>query len=393
MNLPKLILAILFFGVTLVPTQARASSQICDAKTFGAKGDGITLDTKAIQSAIDACAVGGGIVSLHDGTFKSGMITLKSNIEFRIEATAKLKGSQDDRDYPDTNVPTVNSQLLNCNKTLVFAQDARNIRIDGGGTIDGSGTKPEWNGKERTRPMAIFLALSDDVTIQDVNVQDAGMWGVVTFETDHILIQNIKVHSATGPTRDGIDIVDGHHVLIDHVEVFSEDDSICLKSGSAKGVYDVTVSNSRILQSSVANGLKLGTAGVGSFKKVLFKNISIQNVDKAAMAVESVDGAQIEDIQFQNVYFHQAGSAIFILLGKRGNPKSVGSIQNVGFTDVSGDTRHPWGSAISGLKLDGQAYPVRNLVFRRVHIWHQGGLNSVPQSPAEYAGQYPDPNL
>ncbi len=175
--------------------------------------------------------------------------------------------------------------------------------------------------------------------------------------------------------------------------MYSEDDAICLKSGSAKGVEDVMVSNSKVLQSSVANGLKLGTASTGSFKNVTFKNITIQNVDKAAMAVESVDGAAIDGIHFENIQFHQAGSAIFVILGKRGNPPSVGSIENVSFTDVTGDTKHAWGSAISGTELGSTVYAIHNLSFDNVHVTNSGGIKSVPAAPPEYAGQYPDPNL
>jgi polygalacturonase len=378
---------------TSPPSRHPSSEPVCDVKTFGALGDGVTKDTAAIQAAIDSCAKTGGVVDLHDGTYLSGMITLRSNIDLRIEATATLKGSQDDADYPDTHPATTNGQLLNCNKTLIYANNATNLVIDGLGTIDGSGANPKWVGKEATRPMAIFIVLSTDVTIQDVTVKDAGMWGVVNMETNHLVIQRIHVHSPFGPTRDGIDIVDCHHVLIDSVDVYSEDDSICLKSGSAWGVYDVTVRNSHIFQSSVANALKLGTASSGSFKKVLFENIVIDDADKAAMAVESVDGAAIDGIQFQNIQFHKTGSAVFILLGRRGNPPQVGSIQNISFTNITGDTRHPWGSAISGTTIGSTTYSLQNINFNNVHVTNQGGLTTIPSDPPEYAGQYPDPNL
>ncbi|MBI3544510.1 MAG: right-handed parallel beta-helix repeat-containing protein, partial [Deltaproteobacteria bacterium] len=254
---------------------------------------------------------------------------------------------------------------------------AQQLSIEGGGTIDGSGDNPHWKGKERTRPMAVFVTLSDGVTIRNLSVKDAGMWGVVAMESDHVLISRLDVRSPFGPTRDGIDIVDCHHVLIENCRVYSEDDSICLKSGSAKGVFDVTVRDCHVLRSSVANALKLGTASTGSFKKILFENIVIDGADKAAMAVESVDGADIDDVRFENIRFRDAGTAVFVLLGRRGKPARLGSIQNVSFANVRGETRHTWGSAISGTLLDGRAYRPRNLSFDDVHVKSRGGLKAA----------------
>lgn len=385
--------------LSMAPSLSLADTH-CDVTAFGARGDGQTVNTKAIQAAIDSCATNGGVVDLHDGIFLSGTIQLKSGITLRIEPSATLKGTQNDADYPTQYPPTQNSQLLNCRKALIYAQGANNIQIDGGGTVDGSGGNPNWTGgcqghscKEATRPMPIFIVQSKGLQIQDLTIKDGAMWGVVTLESDHIHIQRLKVHSPFGPTRDGIDVVDDHHVLIEDCQIYSEDDSFCLKSGSARGVYDVTVRNSQVLRSSVANGLKLGTASTGSFKKVLFQNITVQNVDKAAMAVESIDGAEIDDIRFQNIRFQKAGSAFFVLLGKRASSSTVGSIQNISFSDITGDTKHTWGSPISGTALGGKTYSLKNLSFNNVHVSALGGVDSVPQDPPEYQGQYPDPNL
>ncbi len=372
---------------------AAPAEVVCNPRSFGAKGDGSALDTSSIQNAINKCAKTGGVVELKDGVFLSGTIYLKSNIELRVLPSATLKGSQDDSAYPDLLPPTINSQLSNCRKALVYVESAHDIKIDGGGTIDGSGTNPKWIGKEFTRPMAIFIALSQNLTIENLKVINAGMWSVVSFETDHVVMRSVTVHSPNGPTRDGIDIVDGHHVLIEDSTIFSEDDAICLKSGSPKGVYDVIVRNCQILQSSVANALKLGTASTGYFRKILFENIDIRGADKAAMAVESVDGADINDVQFHNIGFRNVGSAFFVLLGARGEVAKMGSIQNVSFSDIVGTTKHTWGSAVSGSIVKGKTYELKNVSFTNVNIKSLNPLSTIPADPAEYVGQYPDPNL
>jgi hypothetical protein len=372
----------------------------CDPRAYGAKGDGHTNDGPAIQAAIQACAGAGGVVSLAGGTFMSGMLTLASGMTFRVQSGAVLLGSQNPSDYPDTNPPTNNSQLSNCKKALLYAEGVQNLVMDGGGVIDGNGGLPAWaNSKEATRPMAVFIVQGNGVTIQDLTIQNSAMWTLVNMETDNLTISGVTVHSTQGSTRDGIDIVDCHHVNVSNVSVTSEDDSICLKSGLARGVDDVTVQNSHVLSSGVANGLKLGTASYGPFTNITFDTIDVHHADKSAMAVESVDGAQIQNVAFRNISYDDVGTPFFLLVGDRGDrpagaPRLVGSIQGVQFQNImGGSVRHNWGSIASGLEEQGNVYAISDVSFQNVNVTMAGGVSSVPQVPAEYAGQYPDPNL
>jgi len=383
-------------GDAILPLDAAAPAppKVCSVKDFGAKGDGATKDTQAIQSAIDACDV----VVVPAGTFLTGMVRLRNNFTLRVEGT--LLGTQDDSDYPSTNPPTTNTQLHNCRKALVYAEGAHDIHIEGTGTIDGNGNVPQWIGPsqvhpEATRPMVIYTAQCKNITIQDITVKNAAMWAVVNLEADTLSIKNITIDTPLSGNRDGIDIVDCHHVVIENATIRSEDDSICIKSGSAIGVDDVVVRGCHVKQSIVANGLKFGTASYGSFTNVRFENILVENVDKAAMAVEAVDGADISNITFQNITVHGAGSPIFVLLGDRGttpdgSPHKIGTIDGVHFQNISGDNmKYNWASPISGTNT----YRLKNLTFDNVHITNKGGLKSVPPDPPEYMGQYPDPNL
>ena len=386
------------------------ASLTCNALDFGAVGDGIVKDTQAIQNAIDHCT--NGTVILPAGkTFLSGTLFLKSEVSFRIEPGAVLRGSRETSDYRDLRPDTKNSQLKNCRKALLYAVNVKNIVIDGGqslnptvddvneknsGTIDGNGIdNPNWNGSEKTRPMAIFVALSENVTIQHVQVVNAGMWSVVGLENSNMLIESVKVDSHSGPTRDGIDIVDCSNVTIQNVWVNSEDDSICLKSGSTKGVHNVTVKNSTVAGSGVANALKLGTASSGSFDGIRFVGIHIESAKQAAMAVESVDGAAIHGVTFKDIQFKNVGSAFFILLGQRKGARKIGSIKNVFFQNIAGSTNLNWGSVISGAQIAGSKFPVSNIDFQDVSIVNQslGDLKTIPANPAEYSGDYPDPRL
>ncbi len=363
-----------------------AGQRVCDVRSYGAVGDGVTKDTKAIQAAIDDCT--GGVVMLDQGVFLSGMIVLRSHVWLDVTGSATLLGSQDIVDYPDRTPPITNTQLGNCRKALVYAEFVDDVRLEGSGTIDGNAAGVAiWNGdqiKEAMRPMAIFTVGSTRVTIQDLTVKNAGVWAVVNMEAQHLTIRALNVDNQLGATHDGIDVVDGNDVLVDGCTVASGDDSICLKSGSATGLANVTVRNCHTTQSGVANGVKLGTASVGAFKNITVSNMLIENAQSAAMAVESVDGSAISSLTFQHITTNNVGAPFFVLLGSRNrDPAQVGSIDAVTFDDIhAANMRYNWGSIITGSVVGTQTFGISNLTFSNIDL-HYNGAGAVP-NPAPF---------
>lgn len=379
-----------------VSTSAAAT---LDVRAMGARGDGRTDDTAALQAAVDATARGGGVVLLRRGTFRSGMLRLRSRVTLRIEPSATLKAIEDPGRYPDVSPALQNSQLRNCRKAFVYAEGAEDVAIDGGGTIDGSGSAPQWTGDlkthpEFTRPIAVFLVLCKRVRVQGVTVRDSAMWTLVNMQNEDVTLDGLHITSLADPTRDGIDLCDCHRARVTRCEIESEDDAICLKSGSSFGLFDVRVSDCRVKRSKVANGLKLGTASVGPCRDLIFERIQVQSVDKAAMAIESVDGSAVSHVVFRDIRIHDAGAALFVLLGSRGHAP-VGTVNDLRFAHISGDAaRHAWGAIIAGtVTPDGISHPIGGVRLDDVHVTVAGGRATVPVVPPEYAGQYPDPNL
>ncbi|HEV2694780.1 MAG TPA: glycosyl hydrolase family 28 protein [Verrucomicrobiae bacterium] len=361
-----------------------------DVKSYGAAGDGVTSDTAAIQSAINACPAG-GFVWLHNATFFSGTISLKNNMTLFIDPTATLLGSGSAGDYPTQSPPLSNSQLLNCQRALVYAQTCTNLTITGGGTINGNGRANFTSGVEATRPIAIWLAACNQVNLQNINIVDASMWTVVPMQTDFLTVSNITINDdGLGGNRDGIDPVDCWHLTIANCAIDSGDDSICLKSGNSRGVNDVLVKNCTVTRSQ-SNGLKFGTASSGPFTNITFQDCTLQNVSHSVMAVESVDGGAISGVTFQRIIFSGCQNAIFIVLGSRSGA-TVGSVNGITYRDITGsgmtDTR---GSPIMGQFTNGVTSYVKNLRFDNVNIYYKGGLNFIPTDPpVEYTGQYPE---
>src|SRR5262249_31044699 len=152
-----------------------------DPRAYGAVGDGSTNDQLAIQHAIDVAAGTGGSVVLARGTFLSGTLTLHSHMTFFIDASAVLIGSTAVADYPELAPDTGNTQLSNCKRALLYAPETTELRIDGGGTIDGQGDA--FSGAEGLRPMLIWSARSDHLTIQNLYLKKGAVWSLVSMES------------------------------------------------------------------------------------------------------------------------------------------------------------------------------------------------------------------
>ncbi len=279
------------------------------------------------------------------------------------------------------------------------------MRIQGQGTIDGNADVDKWRGMalpEGERPMAVFTALSKKVSMHGVTVRNAGTWAVVHLEVNGLDITDITVDSPLGPTHDGIDVVDGHDVLIQGNTINSGDDGICLKSGSAVGLSDVVVRRNHIRGAGVANGLKLGTATIGPMQHILFEDVVMENVQAAGMAIESVDGGEVSDVTFRHITMVDVGTPVFMLLGARGSA-SVGAIHDIHFDGLrAADLRYPWGSLLSGAPADAAGrHDLQAITFDDVDItWRGAGdargphvFGSRAADAARfpvYAGGYPD---
>ncbi len=373
---------------------------IFDVASYGAVGDGVTKNTAAIQAAIDACAGTGGSVYLHDGTFLTGTIQVKSGMTLFIDASAVLLGSSDLADYPSLDVPLtggVENIAMQSKLALVYLRAASNVVIDGGGRIDGNGqTWANGNGHESIHPMLIHPAMCNTLTVRNVYLERAAMWCVVPLESKYLAFRNVNLYSDIFGNRDGIDPVDCTHVLVDHCTIRSEDDSLCPKSGIRTGSDDLMVQNCFLAGSTQANGIKFGTRSYGQITNYTFQDVFLKNISDAALSLESVDGSDISGVTFRRIELRATNSPIYLTIGIRGmhptnDVQKVGSIKNVLFEDISGSSLSlNTGSPISGEIASGVTYPLSNLTFRRVNITYLGGSTTIPKTPPEMGAQYPE---
>ncbi len=388
-------------------TSQLAAQRTYNVFDYGARGDGSTNDQSAIQQAIDACAGSGGTVVLENGTFLTGQITLASNMTLHIDSTATVLGikSDDESHYPhhllETKYP--NRMREDCQRRLIYGNHVRNVTITGGGTINGQGTHEKWMnvrnlGTEKDRPSILAFVGAANVTVEDITLLYPACWTQVYIESDSITIRNIRVNTGElTPNRDGIDIVDCHHVLIEDCFIQSEDDGICFKSGSEYGCKDVVVRRCTIDKLNVIPGncIKLGTDGLGSFVDFEFTDLKLINAfAQTAIVLESMDGAVLDNINISNVDIDHCGQAIFILLADRkrtvpGRKPRIGTISNVYFRNIRGrNFTQQFPSIITGIP----GHNLQNITFENLDLIVKGGARTLGPRVMEYDGKYPEGN-
>ena len=330
-------LAVILTVAFVWPMQA-ARVNILD---FGALADSATLNTTAIQDAIDHChSQGGGEVVIPTGKFVSGTIILKKNIRLYLEPGAVLLGSVRLKDFQEI-VPGIRSYTDNyTNKSLIYAENADNVSIAGNGTIDGRGWHNNFKGKPyKERPYLIRMIGCEHIDIRDITLKDSPMWVQHYLACNDVLIDGITVDSRTANhNNDGIDIDGCQNVRISNCLIDALDDAIVLKSTLDRKCRNVTITN--CILSSHCNAFKLGTESNGGFENIVFSNSVIRNTRLSGIALEIVDGGSMRNISISNIVMDSLYNPLFIRLGNRARP-------------FKKDMEKPGLGSIEGIAIDG----------------------------------------
>ncbi|HLH17227.1 MAG TPA: glycosyl hydrolase family 28 protein [Bryobacteraceae bacterium] len=329
-----------------------------DVKSYGAAGDGRTLDTAAIQKAIDAAGAHGGTVVFPAGRFLSGTITLRSNVTLHLSPGAVLLGSTRMADYNP--------------KHLIYATGVENIAIEGGGTIDGQGDAfLDQNLKPLPRPSPLIeIWDSRNVRIEDITIRRAPAWTIHPKNCDGVKIRGIELlNNLRGINTDGIDIDSTRNAIVSDSHIEAGDDCIVLKTtnrGAApiEPTENVTVTNCVLV--SAASALKLGTESYGDFRHCVFSNCVIRD-SRTGIALLAMDGGTMEDIRFQNIVMTTLPKwgqgvewPIAVEVDKRAAGSRLSQIRDVAFSDL---TMYTKGRVLAqGLPES----PIENLSFRNI---------------------------
>ena len=217
------------------------NSMVC-IEQFGAVGDGKTLDTVAIQKAVDTVSgKGGGIIVFPAGRYLCGGIELRSNITMHLGHGAVILGSGKIEDYPERALSLHGSEGV---KAVFSAGDAENISIMGRGMIDGQGH--HYPATMKDRPRLLVFDRCRRVRVTDVELRDSGNWVQIYSRCEDVFLEGITVHSYATKNNDALDITDSCDVCVANCNFDSDDDGITLKSFFPEGCRNISIANCNV---------------------------------------------------------------------------------------------------------------------------------------------------
>ena len=300
-----LFLSILLFG--LYSCTHEKTSAVYNVVDFGAVGDSLTMNKKAIQAAIDAAYDNGGgkVIVPAPGKFIIGTIWIKDNVTLEVQAGATLLGSDNIADYDSVSWGHNEDR---CPYHLIMAKDADNVTIQGRGTIDGRGynfydytpVKPRWMMKHTPRPSPMVeFDNCTNVKVKDIFLTNSAGWTLHTFNCDQVHINGIRlINNLFGPNNDGIDVTGCTNVMISDCYVKTCDDAVCLKTTSdSKELRNVTVTNCTMHTTCVA--LKFGETSK-NMGDVTFSNCVITQSSRA-FGIYATWGGDVENVVVSNI--------------------------------------------------------------------------------------------
>jgi polygalacturonase len=432
----------MFFIVFVLSTAMSFANSVesnwISIKDFGAKGDGKVVDTKAINDAIDAAVkTGGGTVYFPAGTYLSYSIHLKSNISLYLDQGCTLLAADSTAGgrYDDPETGATNGYQdyghSHWHNSLIWGENLENVSILGPGTIYGKGLSRGfsmgegwerrgihagpymWNGGANK---AIALKLCRNVILKDFTIVNGGHFGILATGVDNFTIDNLKMDT----NRDGMDIDCCYNVRIANCTVNSPyDDAICLKSsyalGYARPTQNVTITNCQVSgydlgtfingtyqrkqfnqvpdQEGPTGRIKFGTESNGGFKNITISNCVFEYC--RGLALETVDGAWIEDVAISNITMRDiVNSPIFLRLGARmRGPQGVpiGELRRVMISNVVAyNADAHFATLISGLPGN----EIEDVKLSNIRIYYRqidSPAAKIQTVVPEYEKTYPEP--
>ena len=397
-----------------VPPEDKSSgTRIYNIRDFGAAGDGKTLDTLALQKAIDACNNDeGGIVLVPAGVFVIGTVQLKSNVTLHIAASGVLLGTDDGKQYyADNTIPlSGDTTLEDGNVGLIFAIKAENFSIEGMGTIDGNGARfrspskgvpPPAGISGSHRPYHLLFYQCNNIAVNDIFLKNSAFHSVRIVQCEYAKFEGLHIHSRVIHNNDGFHFISSKYVHVSKCDVQTQDDA-CALFGSCQFV---TVSDC-----SFSTRWSVFRFGGGIAENITVSNCIIYETYGCPVKMRCARGSRFENILFSNIIMKDVTGPISIGLGtghdgSRKLSDEPGIVRNISFNNIRATVVKPVplpdaefesayrpAEVFSCITLNAlEGVFLENISFNDVHVTfpgggtaEQGAVRDVPQVAKEY---------
>jgi exo-poly-alpha-galacturonosidase len=378
---------LLYAGFTIAADEAEKQAKRYVITDYGAIGDGQTLNTKSIQSAINKCAAdGGGVLVVPKGTFLTGSIFFKQGVDLLLEKEGALKGTVEPNDYPQVDTRWEGEERV-WTAALVNFFNMKDVSLTGPGQIDGSGDQwmqhfPRGSRELRVgRPRLIAIQNCKNVKVSSLSLKNQACWGLFILYSEKVLVENLTIRAKHNIiSSDGIDVDSSKNVLITGCDIDVNDDCIAIKSGKDEDgrrvnrpAEDIVVEKCRFRYGH--GGVSMGSEMSGGIRNVEIRNCIMDSDNWAPIRFKSQPsrGGVVENITYRDIVLHDTRKAFeFNMAWRMVNPKPPSDplpvVRNVKIINVSGTA----GSVgdMHGLKDS----PIRNVTFENCKIKAKRGF-------------------